>query len=457
MKSNPADTIFAQSTPPGVAALAVIRLSGPHVPGALEAMGVRPLPAHRVATLVKIYEPFLPQGAKPALLDRALVTYFAAPASFTGEDVAELSLHGGRAVVAGVLAALARIPGLRLAEPGEFTRRAFEHHKLDLTEAEAIADLIHAETSLQRAQALAQLGGGLRALYDDWRDRLIKIAAYLEVHLDFADEDVPADVFDRMRPALSDLACAMAAHLNDGGRGELVRDGIALVIVGAPNAGKSSLLNALVRREVAIVSDIPGTTRDVIDVHLDLGGVPVTVSDTAGLRPTEGDVHGIIEQIGIDRAHARAARADYKIALFDGTRAPDAATLALIDPVTWVVVNKIDLDPGLAPGPMTWHGHGAWGISIKAGAGLDLMLAEIAQKFQENFGRHESQSLTRARHRTAIDTAHQALVRGQAPDLPLELVAEECRTAINALGRLTGRVDVEDLLDVIFRDFCIGK
>jgi tRNA modification GTPase len=346
---NAPPTIFALATPPGVGALAVVRVSGPAVPDTITALtGAVPPPA-RVATLVTL------KTSDNTVLDQALLTYFPAPASFTGEDVVELCLHGGRAVVGGVLNALGAHPGLRLAEPGEFTKRAFLNHKLDLTEAEAIADLIHAETAIQRAQALHQLSGSLKKLYDGWRDALIHAAAYIEAHLDFADEDIPDDVIDRVRPRLDALVHDIAAHLNDQGRGETLRDGVRVVIVGAPNAGKSSLLNALARRDVAIVSNIPGTTRDTIDVHLDLNGYPVILTDTAGLRDVSHDAasdpHAAIEQLGIDRARARARTADIKIALFDGTVPVDPATTAQIDDTTVVVVNKTDL---IGPGGGTF-------------------------------------------------------------------------------------------------------
>lgn len=437
------DTIFALATPPGRGALALIRLSGPHVASALLALCGKTF-APRVATLTKLTDP-----VSGDVLDQGLVTYFKGPASFTGEDVCELSLHGGRAVVAGVLSALAALPGLRGAEPGEFTKRAFVHHKLDLTAAEAVADLIDAETTLQRRQAMAQLGGALGDLYDRWRDDLIKACAYLEAHLDFPDEDLPDHVLPHVRPAIEKLGAELTAHLNDNNRGERLRDGFRVVILGAPNAGKSSLLNALSRRDAAIVSDHAGTTRDVIDVCLDLAGYPVLLSDTAGLRAAQNDDQGTIEAEGIRRGLARARDADLKIVLFDAGEVPDPTSLALMDARSIAVANKCDA-------PHHFSIPEAIKISAKTGAGLDALIAAITARLETLIGGREGVSLTRARHRAALTECLNDLSLALMPK-DTELVAEDLRAAISALGRITGRVDVDDLLDVIFRDFCIGK
>ncbi|MGF7174503.1 tRNA uridine-5-carboxymethylaminomethyl(34) synthesis GTPase MnmE [Azospirillum doebereinerae] len=440
-------TIFALATAPGRSGVAVVRVSGPGAGSALTALSGRPLPEPRRATLATLRDP-----ATGDALDDALVLRFTAPASFTGEDVVELHLHGGRAVVTGVIEALAALPGLRLAEPGEFTRRAFENGKLDLTEAEAVADLIDAETTAQRRQALRQMDGALGRLYDGWRDRLTRALAHIEADIDFADEDLPGGVADAVRPVVERLIAEIAAHLDDGGRGERLREGLHIAIVGAPNAGKSSLLNALARRDAAIVSARAGTTRDVIEVHLDLGGYPVVLADTAGLREAAADE---VEEEGIRRARDRAARADVKVAVFDATALPDLdpATLALIDADTVVAVNKRDLSD--SPLPLI-GGQTPIPVSARSGAGLVDLEKCLAAFSAERLAVGGTPSLTRARHRAALEECRASLERALSAPLP-ELAAEDIRLASRALGRITGRVDVEDLLEIIFRDFCIGK
>jgi tRNA modification GTPase len=439
-------TIFALATAPGRSGVAVVRISGPEAGSALAALTGRPLPAPRRAALTKLRDP-----RTGDVLDDALVLRFTGPASFTGEDVVELHLHGGRAVVTGVIEALATLPGLRLAEPGEFTRRAFENGKLDLTEAEAVADLIDAETNAQRRQALRQMEGGLGRLYDGWRERLTRALAHIEADIDFAEDDLPGGVADAVRPVIAGLADEIAAHLDDGGRGERLREGLHIAIVGAPNAGKSSLLNALARRDAAIVSARAGTTRDIIEVHLDLGGYPVVLADTAGLREAAADE---VEEEGIRRARDRAARADVKVAVFDATTLPDLdpATLDLIDRDTVVVFNKTDLAtaadlrPDLSPILVSAH----------TGSGLKELEEKLTVFSADRLAIGSAPSLTRARHRAALTECRESLLRALDAPLP-ELAAEDVRLASRALWRITGRVDVEDLLDVIFRDFCIGK
>lgn len=439
------DTIVALATAPGRAAVAVVRLSGPGAGAALEALTGAELPAARRASRRRLSHP-----ANGEVLDEALILWFPGPASYTGEDVAELQLHGGRAVTAGVLEALLARPGLRAAEPGELTKRAFLNGKLDLTAAEAVNDLIAADTAAQRRQALRQGAGALAALYDGWRGRLIRVLAHLEADIDFPDEDLPGDIRARIGPEIEALATDMAAHLDDSRRGERLRDGIEVAILGAPNVGKSSLLNALARREAAIVSPIAGTTRDVIEVHLDLAGYPVTLADTAGLREVAGGDG--VEVEGISRALARAAAADLKIALFDATADPDPATLTLVDADTLVVVNKTDR----APAPATIGRHKVLGLSVLEGQGISTLLEQLTQDVVERWQEREAPILTRARHRQAVTEALEALRRSQGAKMP-ELAAEDVRLAARALGGITGRIDVEDLLDVIFREFCIGK
>ena len=440
------DTIIALATAPGRAAVAVIRVSGPGAGAAIEALADAKLPPARRASRRLLRDP-----ATGEALDDALLLWFPGPGSYTGEDVAEFQLHGGRAVVAGVIAALAALPRVRPAEPGEFTKRAFLNGRLDLTAAEAVNDLIAADTAAQRRLALRQGAGALAELYDGWRNRLIRALAHLEADIDFPEEGLPGHIRDEVGRELDALATEMAAHLDDSRRGERLRDGIQVAIVGAPNVGKSSLLNALARREAAIVSPVPGTTRDVIEVHLDLAGYPVTLADTAGLRTAAAGGDGIEEE-GIRRARARAGEADLKIAVFDATAAPDAATLDLIDDSTLVVVNKLDL----APAPQSLKGYKILGISALRGLGLDVLLDALTQDVVARCEVGEAPILTRARHRQAVTEAVEALRRSRTATLP-ELAAEDVRLAARALGRITGRIDVEDLLDVIFREFCIGK
>jgi len=440
-------TIFALATAPGRSGVAVVRVSGPGAGAALSALTTRPLPAARTATLARLHDP-----ADGGVLDDALVLWFPAPRSFTGEDVVELHLHGGRAVVAAATRALAALPGLRVAEPGEFTRRGFENGKFDLTAAEAVADLIDAETAAQRRQALRQMEGELGRLYDRWRDRLTRALAHLEADIDFPDEDLPGGVSDAVRPVLTGLAGEIAAHLDDGGRGERLREGLHIAIIGAPNAGKSSLLNALARRDAAIVSAHAGTTRDVVEVHLDLGGYPVILADTAGLRDTTDEV----EAEGVRRARRRAEQADVKVAVFDGTLWPDldADTRALVDKDTVVVLNKADV--AALPAGAVVDGHPALPLSARSGDGIAALESRLTALSADRLAATGAPALTRARHRGALEDCAASLQRALSAPLP-ELAAEDVRLASRALGRITGRVDVEDLLDVIFRDFCIGK
>jgi tRNA modification GTPase len=444
-------TIFALSTPPGRSGVAVIRVSGPQAGAVLDALaGGRPAP--REAALRRI------RDATGAAIDRGLVLWFPGPHSFTGEDLAEFQVHGGRAVVAGLTEALAARPGLRPAEAGELTRRAFDAGKLDLTEVEGLADLIDAETRAQARQALRQMEGAFGRRVEDWRRRLLQASAHLEAEIDFSDEELPEGLGDTVRRDVGALAGEIARTLDDAGRGERLRDGLSVAILGAPNAGKSSLLNAIAQRDAAIVSETAGTTRDVVEVHLDLGGYPVTLADTAGLRALDPDAEGhtAIEAEGIRRARARADGADLRLAVFDATRPPDAATLALVDGATFQVRNKIDLAPH-PDDPLPERGLGRHAVSARSGAGVDTLLAALTEAVAARFGAAAgAPAITRTRHRAALQDTAAALDRAAAAELP-ELAAEDLRLAVHALGRITGRVDVEDLLDVIFRDFCIGK
>ncbi len=441
------DTIFALASGGGRGGIAVIRISGPGAAPALRSLAGGDLPLPRHAARIVLRDP-----DDGEVLDDGLAVWFPGPASYTGEDVVELHLHGGRAVSLGVLEALAARPGLRPAEAGEFTRRAFANGKLDLTAAEAVADLVDAETAAQRRQALRQLGGELADLYEDWRRRLLRLLAHMEASIDFADEPLPADLEKDVHDAMAALGDEMAAHLDDARRGERLRDGIHLAIFGAPNVGKSSLLNTLARRDAAIVSTVAGTTRDVIEVHLDLGGFPLTVADTAGLR----DSADAVEQEGVRRARRRAEEADLRLAVFDAESWPetDAATRDLVDGDTLIVINKADLAPPVPP--LIVSGRPAVAVSALTGDGIDDLLKDLETAVATGWGGAGGPSPTRARHRAVVDDCRAALGRALAAPTA-ELSAEDLRLAARSLGRITGRVEVEDLLDVIFADFCIGK
>ncbi len=443
-------TIYALGTPtptrahPG--ALAVIRLSGPRASDALERLTRKPLPTPRRMALRTLLDPLTGEA-----FDKGLVVWFAAPNTETGEPMVELHLHGGRAVVGAALDAIAHLGFCRLAEPGEFTRRAFEHGRLDLTEAEGIADLVAAETAAQRRQALQQMDGALHRLYEDWRSKGLRALAHLEAAIDFPDEDLPEGLADEVRVAIAGLQAEIAAHLKDR-RGERLRDGLSIAIIGPPNAGKSSLLNLLARREAAIVSETAGTTRDVIEVHLDLGGWPVVLADTAGLRES-GDA---IEQEGVRRARARAAAADLRVLVLDASGDWRAEMQAITGATErWdktrdiVVVNKTDLVRANDPEIVS--------LSAKGGVGLPELLTRLERSaeasMEEGAG---APPLTRARHREALIECQESLERAlHAPEVAL--AAEDLRLAMRAIGRITGTVRLDELLDVIFRDFCIGK
>ncbi len=382
-------------------------------------------------------------------LDDGLVLWFPGPDSYTGEDVVEFHVHGGRATVEAVSSVLARQSDIRLAEPGEFTRRAFAAGKMDLTEAEAVSDLVDAQTDAQRRQALRQLRGGLHRKLEGWRQAVVDVAARFEALIDFSEEDLPADTYAAAETRLRDLEFHVRMFLGDSRRGQRLRDGFQVTIVGAPNVGKSSLVNAIAERDAAIVSAAEGTTRDVIEVHLDLGGWPVTLTDTAGLRDTSEEV----EQEGIRRALERAEESDLKLVVFDATTEPDRASVALLDDSALAVMNKVDL---VAAEPWRICGRGVIPVSAKFGTGIPDLLDRIQERAAQTMTEEADAPLTRLRHREALSECAEALGRaGLATEV--ELVAEELRVAAHAIGRVTGRVDVEDILDVVFRDFCIGK
>ncbi|KAM3656801.1 5-taurinomethyluridine-[tRNA] synthase subunit GTPB3, mitochondrial [Ammospiza maritima maritima] len=460
------DTIFALSSAPGRSGVAVIRASGPGSGAALRSLTGTPEPPPRVMALRRIRDP---QTAES--LDRGLVVWFPGPHSFTGEDCAELHVHGGPAVVSGVLRALGRLPGLRPAEPGEFTRRAFAHGKLDLTAAEGLRDLIGAETEAQRRQALRQMEGDLGRLYQRWSHALTQALAHLEAYIDFSEDDnVEEEVLTQVRVTVRALLQELRGHLRDGRRGELLREGVRAVIAGPPNVGKSSLLNLLCRRPAAIVSPTAGTTRDVLEVALDIGGYPLVLSDTAGLRQATDPV----EREGVARARDRLCQADLVLAVLDATSvsptpvALEAALAALEPPLGTpcvLVLNKADLLGGHrgSPSPTGAQGQGppATLLSCKTGEGLEALLELLTQQLAQLCGDPllGSPSLTQSRHSRHLGACAAALERfgdlGDSGDLAV--AAEQLRVARRELGRITGHVGAEDILDIIFRDFCVGK
>ncbi len=460
------DTIFALSSGRPPAAIAVIRVSGADARTTIQALTGR-LPEPRRASLISLRHP-----ASGTVLDDALVLWMPGPHSETGEDIAELQLHGGRAVIAAVLDALGSLPGLRPAEAGEFTRRAFENGKLDLTAVEGLADLIAAETEAQRRLAYRQLTGALGGQAEAWRKQAIEALALAEAAVDFSDEgDVPQGLIEQARAIARRMRAEIEAALRADRQSERLREGLMVAIAGPPNVGKSSLLNRIARRDVAIVSPYAGTTRDVIEVHLDLDGYPVTLLDTAGLRDTCDPV----ELEGVRRARERAAAADLVLWLIEagsGTD-PQAGDTSGSDPVgfvpewlgekpqRWVIRNKIDLIDSEAECELADRFDSekiAFAVSAATGQGIDGLLVALAAYAADYFGAAETALISRERHRRALGEARDAFQRAVELDSSQDdLVTEELRIAARSLGRLTGRVDVEDILDVIFRDFCIGK
>ena len=440
------DTIFALSTAPGKSGVAVVRMSGPQaIPIAAKVSPDSPL------------EPgtFRYCGFKDShgtLIDRGLRLIFEGPKSFTGEDCVEFHVHGSRAVIDCLLDVLGRY-GARPAEAGEFTRRAFENDKLDLTAAEGLADLIDAETEAQRRQAFVQMEGHLGNLYESWRASLLGALAFVEAEIDFADEELPDDLSEQIYPVISSTLDHIQDHLDDQHIGERLRDGVRIAIVGAPNVGKSSLINILSRRDVAIVSDISGTTRDVLEVHLDLGGVPVVVADTAGLRSSEDK----IESEGIRRAWRRAEESDLRCFvgdIRDLQSFEDGQISGLFRDGDLKVLNKLDL-LDQQPSPTL---HDTVLISAKTGQGVETLTSVLSEKVSSIFRPSEAPRITRQRHRLALAEVVDHLTSLlDHRDQEVALRAESLRLAVRSLGRITGRVNVEDMLDLVFSEFCIGK
>ena len=448
-------TIFALSSGTGRAGVAVIRVAGPSAGAVVDRMA-SPRPKPRYAAFRRVRHPETGE-----VLDEALVIWLPGPGTETGEDMAELQIHGGAAVIRAVLQGLSCIAGCRMAEPGEFVRRAFHNGRLDLTAVEGLGDLIDAETEAQRRQALAQAQGGLAKLYERWRERLLIARGLAEAAIDFSDEDdVAEDAMVRARGEAKALLAEIDGHLNDGHRGEIVRDGFSVVLAGPPNVGKSSVLNALARRDVAIVSPEAGTTRDVLEVRLDLGGYAVVLADTAGLREAEG----LVEQEGIRRTLGRVRDADLVLWLVDATNPVwerpadfDAAAERVL-----IVVNKVDLS---GPGTGEHVPGGVITVSAVTGLGIAGLIERLRGEVAERLEATSAGQLvpTQERQRVAIEEGAEALRRflgggglvGES--LGVELQAEELRLAADALGRVVGRFGVEDVLGEIFGRFCIGK
>lgn len=443
-------TIYALSTVYGKSGVAVVRVSGQQALKAVELMTDldigRIKPRYAYFTDIK-------SAVDGCKLDKSLLLYFKGPHSFNGEDIVEFQIHGSRAVISGVLDSLAAIPGFRLAEPGEFSRRAFYNHKMDLTEAEGLADLIDAETSEQQKYAVRQMDGELKNLYSRWRSDLVKVLAHLEAFIDFPDEDIPVSVMGEMKNTVFKVENDVTRHLQDDKIGERLREGFRVVIVGPPNAGKSSLLNAVAKREAAIVSDIAGTTRDAVDVHLDLKGYPVMFTDTAGLR----EVEDAIEKKGIEIAYHKINEADLVICLFDASR----DTVHIFDNLKKTISGKMLLvanktDRLSAERISSLRQEGCLTIAAKPRQGLEQLLQAITERIENRFTSNSNLLITRARYREALKETVEALETFTLRK-EIELAAEDVRLAARALGKITGRIEVDDILDKIFGSFCIGK
>lgn len=438
------DTIFALSSGAPPAGVAVVRVSGGGThEGLLKIAGSAPLA--RCASLRPLLHP-----EDGRLIDNGLVLFFPRPNSFTGEDCAEFHVHGGPAVVSTLLSALSRLSGFRMAEQGEFTRRAFENGKMDLTALEGLSDLIAAETEEQRRLAVNQSTGNLRRLYDGWRQQIIRSRAMIEADFDFSDEeDVPGDVAGQTWPAISRLTREIRQHLDDENRGEILRDGFHVAVMGPPNAGKSSLVNALAKRDVAIVTPVAGTTRDLVEVRLDIAGHPVIVTDTAGIRDSED----IVEKEGVRRA--REAGRSAQLALWLTPVNHNAPVIGVSTASCWKIAAKCDLRTG--SGEQASMPQADFHISSSNGQGIDALVEAIGEEASKWTPKGDAPVITRQRYRQALEAAVESLEMARLEKSPLEIRSEHLRRAGDHIGRITGRVDVEDLLDVIFSEFCIGK
>lgn len=443
-------TIYALSTVLGKSGVAVIRISGS------KAFDVVRLMTSLKTDEIKLryaYFVKLKDIAGQQILDKCLLLYFKAPNSFTGEDIIELHTHGSRAVISAVLNNLSRIPDFRMAEPGEFSKRAFYNQKMDLTEAEGLADLIDAETEAQQKYALRQMEGNLKNLYEDWREKLVNIMAHLEAYIDFPDEEIPENIVSEMNNTVFKLKNEIKEHLSSDNIGERLREGFRVVIVGRPNAGKSSLLNAIAKRDVVIVSDIAGTTRDAIDVHLDLNGYPVIITDTAGIRETEE----AIERQGVEIAYRKIEDADLLLCLYDASQ----DTVQVFEKIEKTFKNKMiyiaNKSDNLTKEQCSEiKKQGITLISVKQQQGIDIVLNKISAVINDKFTSNSNLLITRARYREALNEALRSLDLFNL-NKEIELSAEDIRLAAREIGKITGRIEVDEILDKIFGSFCIGK
>jgi tRNA modification GTPase len=435
------ETIYAQATIAGKSGVAVIRISGAKSFDALKNLTKKDLPDMRYMVFGKLY------NKQDEIIDHAMYVCFKAPHSFTGEDVVELHIHGSRAVINAVMQNLSEMQDLRMAEAGEFAKRSFLNGKMDLTQAEGLADLIDAETEMQAKQALRQMGGQLEKLYDGWRHSIVENLAFIEAFIDFPEEEIPQDIIQEINNKINEVKSQISAHLSDNNIGEKIRDGIKIAIIGAPNVGKSSLLNCLAKRDVAIVSNIAGTTRDIVEVHLNIKGIQVIIADTAGLRESQD----LIEKEGILRAKDRAKESDLILALFDASMLPemDLETKNLITYNSIVIFNKIDKATDVMP-------NNSIGISVKENINIDNLIVRISDFVSSIISDSSDPVITRERYRIALSNSLIALNEFSLAK-PIELAAEDLRHAAFHIGTITGHVDVESLLGIIFSNFCIGK
>ena len=442
-------TIYALSSGPGISGVAVVRVSGRHTSEVIKRVTGEDLPVPRVATLKKFNN-----INNNELIDEGVIIWFPGPNSYTGEDLAEFHVHGSRAVISALHASISKVKNCRLAEPGEFTKRAFQNGKINLLKAESIADLISSETEIQRKQAIKIMSGKFSDQYDSWRDKLLKILSHVEAKIDFPDEDLPKDIIKKIQNTSDQVATEITKALDDQKVGERIREGFKIAIVGPTNAGKSSLLNYLSKRDVAIVSEVSGTTRDVIETHLNLDGYPVIVSDTAGIRDSKNE----IEKKGIKLALKKAEDADLKLVIIDAKSDDFTAILGdLMDKNAILVVNKSDLFNGTIDKQFKKYDHVL--ISIKNNLNLDQLITKIKSKLESKFISSEDILITRERHRQHLEQciSHLKDFKNKNGNEEFDKAAEDLRLATRQLGMIVGKVDVEEILGSIFNDFCIGK